>query len=72
MSSIQIEQNGHVRTIPLPSGETLLSALRRAGSSVPAACGRQGRRGTRRSPANGLAAHSCRVYPPAGETAPTP
>ena len=44
MSSIQIEQNGHVRTIPLPAGETLLSVLRRAGYSIPAACGGKGRR----------------------------
>ena len=54
MSSIQIEQNGHVRTIPLPAGETLLSVLRRAGYSIPAACGGKGRCGKCRVPVNGV------------------
>ena len=53
MSSIQIEQNGHVRTIPLPAGETLLSVLRRAGYSIPAACGGKGRCGKCRVVAHG-------------------
>ena len=50
MSSIQIEQNGRNRTIPLPAGETLLSILRRAGYSIPAACGGKGRCGKCRVP----------------------
>ena len=39
MSSIQIEQNGRIRTVPLSADETLLSVLRRAGYSIPAAIG---------------------------------
>lgn len=45
MSSIQIEQNGRIRTVPLSADETLLSVLRRAGYSIPAACGGKGRCG---------------------------
>ena len=42
MSSIHIEQNGVTRTLSVPADETLLSALRRAGYSIPAACGGKG------------------------------
>ena len=67
MSSIQIEQNGHVRTIPLPAGETLLSVLRRAGYSIPAACGGKGRCGKCRVSLNGTARLACRVFPREGD-----
>ena len=72
MSSIQIEQNGHVRTIPLPAGETLLSVLRRAGYSIPAACGGKGRCGKCRVPVNGVPRLACRVYPADGDTVTLP
>lgn len=72
MSSIQIEQNGHVRTIPLPAGETLLSVLRRAGYSIPAACGGNGRCGKCRVPVNGVPRLACRVYPADGDTVTLP
>lgn len=67
MSSIQIEQNGHIRTLPLPPGETLLSILRRAGYSIPAACGGKGRCGKCRVPVNGVPRLACRVYPADGD-----
>lgn len=72
MSSIQIEQNGHVRTIPLPAGETLLSVLRHAGYSIPAACGGKGRCGKCRVPVNGVPRLACRVYPADGDTVTLP
>ena len=72
MSSIQIEQNGRSRTIPLPEGETLLSVLRRAGYSIPAACGGKGRCGKCRVPVNGVPRLACRVYPADGDTVTLP
>ena len=72
MSSIQIEQNGRNRTIPLPAGETLLSILRRAGYSIPAACGGKGRCGKCRVPVNGVPRLACRVYPEDGDTVTLP
>lgn len=72
MSSIQIEQNGRIRTLPLPPGETLLSILRRAGYSIPAACGGKGRCGKCRVPVNGVPRLACRVYPADGDTVTLP
>ena len=72
VSSIQIEQNGRNRTIPLPAGETLLSILRRAGYSIPAACGGKGRCGKCRVPVNGVPRLACRVYPEDGDTVTLP
>ena len=72
MSSIQIEQNGRNRTIPLPAGETLLSILRCAGYSIPAACGGKGRCGKCRVPVNGVPRLACRVYPEDGDTVTLP
>ena len=72
VSSIQIEQNGRNRTIPLPAGETLLSILRCAGYSIPAACGGKGRCGKCRVPVNGVPRLACRVYPEDGDTVTLP
>lgn len=72
MSSIQIEQNGRIRTVPLPAGETLLSILRRAGYSIPAACGGNGRCGKCRVPVNGVPRLACRVHPADGDTVTLP
>ena len=72
MSSIQIEQNGRSRTIPLPEGETLLSVLRRAGYSIPAACGGKGRCGKCRVPVNGVPRLACRIHPADGDTVTLP
>ena len=60
MSSIHIEQNGVTRTLSVPADETLLSALRRAGYSIPAACGGKGRCGKCRVPVNGVPRLACR------------
>lgn len=67
MSSIHIEQNGVTRTLSVPADETLLSALRRAGYSIPAACGGKGRCGKCRVPVNGVPRLACRVYPADGD-----
>ena len=72
MSSIHIEQNGTIRALSVPAGETLLSALRRAGYSIPAACGGKGRCGKCRVPVNGVPRLACRVYPADGDTVTLP
>ena len=72
MSSIHIEQNGMTRTLSVPADETLLSALRRAGYSIPAACGGKGRCGKCRVPVNGVPRLACRVYPADGDTVTLP
>ena len=72
MSSIHIEQNGVTRTLSVPADETLLSALRRAGYSIPAACGGKGRCGKCRVPVNGVTRLACRVYPADGDTVTLP
>ena len=72
MSSIHIEQNGVTRTLSVPADETLLSALRRAGYSIPAACGGKGRCGKCRVPVNGVPRLACRVYPTDGDTVTLP
>lgn len=72
MSSIHIEQNGVTRTLSVPADETLLSALRRAGYSIPAACGGKGRCGKCRVPVNGVPRLACRVYPADGDTVTLP
>lgn len=72
MSSIQIEQNGRIRTVPLSADETLLSVLRRAGYSIPAACGGKGRCGKCRVPVNGVPRLACRVHPVDGDTVTLP
>ena len=72
MSSIHIEQNGVTRTLSVPADETLLSALRRAGYSIPAACGGKGLCGKCRVPVNGVPRLACRVYPADGDTVTLP
>ena len=72
MSSIQIEQNGRIRTVPLSADETLLSVLRRAGYSIPAACGGKGRCGKCRVPVNGVPRLACRAQPADGDTVTLP
>ena len=42
VSSIQVQQGAKITPVPFEAGETLLSALRRAGYSIPAACGGKG------------------------------
>ena len=39
MSSIEVRCGGKVHTVQVNDNETLLAALRKAGFSVPAACG---------------------------------
>ena len=54
MSSIQVQQGAKITPVPFEAGETLLSALRRAGYSIPAACGGKGRCGKCRVKVNGV------------------
>lgn len=67
-----LNKTGVTRTLSVPADETLLSALRRAGYSIPAACGGKGRCGKCRVPVNGVPRLACRVYPADGDTVTLP
>ena len=67
MSSIRVTVNGKICTIPAAEGETLLSALRRAGYSLPASCGGRGRCGKCRVPVNGVPRLACKLIPKDGD-----
>ena len=54
VSSIQVQQGAKITPVPFEAGETLLFALRRAGYSIPAACGGKGRCGKCRVKVNGV------------------
>ena len=66
MSSIEVRASGKVHTVSVNDNETLLAALRKAGFSVPAACGgictsvRSGRRICRCIAAPAVPGHSLR------------
>ena len=72
MSSIQIIQGGRAAAASVQPGENLLSALRRAGYSIPAACGGKGRCGKCRVPVNGVMRLACRTMPQDGDTVELP
>lgn len=72
MSSIQIIQGGRASVISVQPGENLLSALRRAGYSIPAACGGKGRCGKCRVPVNGIMRLACKTVPQEGDTVELP
>ena len=61
MSSIQVQQGAKITPVPFEAGETLLSALRRAGYSIPAACGGKGRCGKCRVKVNGVPRLACKT-----------
>ena len=61
MSSIQIIQGGRAAAASVQPGENLLSALRRAGYSIPAACGGKGRCGKCRVKVNGVPRLACKT-----------
>ena len=67
MSSIQVRQGSETRLVPLEEGETLLSVLRSAGYSIPAACGGRGRCGKCRVPVNGVPRLACKLIPKGGD-----
>ena len=67
MSRGQVRQGEKIYDIPVQPGESLLSALRRAGFSLPAACGGRGRCGRWRVQVNGGPRLACKVFPRGGE-----
>lgn len=67
MSSIQVRCGDKVCAVAADENETLLSALRRAGFSVPAACGGRGKCGKCRVSVNGVLRLACKVRPTDGD-----
>lgn len=67
MSSIRVTSGGKTTEIPVLDSETLLAALRRAGYSIPAACGGRGRCGKCRVPVNGVPRLACKLIPQDGD-----
>lgn len=72
MSSIEVRASGKVHTVQVNDNETLLAALRKAGFSVPAACGGRGKCGKCRVKLNGVARLACKVIPTDGDTVELP
>lgn len=68
MSSVEAHCGGKVYELAANENETLLSALRRAGFSIPAACGGRGKCGKCRVSVNGVSRLACKVYPAEGDT----
>lgn len=67
MSSIRVTRGGDVFRLPCNDTDTLLALLRRAGCSLPAACGGHGRCGKCRVSVNGVPRLACRVVPEDGD-----
>ncbi len=67
MSSIEVSCGGKVHTVSVNDGETLLAALRKAGFSIPAACGGRGKCGKCRVKLNNVARLACKVIPSDGD-----
>lgn len=61
VSSIRVVTGENAATLQIQEGETLLAALRRAGYSIPAACGGRGRCGKCRVPVNGIPRLACKT-----------
>lgn len=72
MSSIEVRASGKVHTVSVNDNETLLAALRKAGFSVPAACGGRGKCGKCRVKLNGVQRLACRVIPTDGDAVELP
>ena len=72
MSSIEVSCGGKVHTVQVNDNETLLAALRKAGFSVPAACGGRGKCGKCRVKINGVQRLACKVIPTDGDTVELP
>lgn len=68
MSSIEVSCGGKVHAVQANDNETLLAALRKAGFSVPAACGGRGKCGKCRVKLNGVQRLACKAYPTDGDT----
>ena len=72
MSSIEVSCGGKVHTVSVNDGETLLASLRKAGFSIPAACGGRGKCGKCRVKLNNVARLACKVIPSDGDTVELP
>lgn len=72
MSSIEVRASGKVHTVQVNDNETLLAALRKAGFSIPAACGGRGKCGKCRVKLNGVQRLACKVIPMDGDTVELP
>ncbi len=72
MSSIQVMCGDKSFTVHLDTGETLLSALRRAGVSLPAACGGRGKCGKCRVSINSVSRLACKAVPSDGDVVTLP
>lgn len=72
MSSIEVRASGKVHTVQVNDNETLLAALRKAGFSVPAACGGRGKCGKCRVKINGVQRLACKVIPTDGDAVELP
>lgn len=72
MSSIEVSCGGKVHTVQVNDNETLLAALRKAGFSVPAACGGRGKCGKCRVKINGVQRLACKVIPTDGDAVELP
>ena len=72
MSSIEVRCGGKVHAVKAADNETLLAALRKAGFSVPAACGGRGKCGKCRVKLNGVQRLACKVIPTDGDTVELP
>ena len=72
MSSVQVQCGGKTCTAAVRDGETLLPALRRAGFSIPAACGGRGRCGKCRVTVNGVSRLACKTVPSDGDVVTLP
>ena len=67
VSSVRVQCAGKSYTVSFRDGETLLSALRSAGFSVPAACGGRGKCGKCRVAVNGVPRLACKTMPCDGD-----
>ncbi len=68
VSSIRVVAGETAVTLQIQEGETLLAALRRAGYSIPAACGGKGRCGKCRIPVNSVPRLACKTVAKDGDT----
>lgn len=68
VSSVQVQCGDKICAVCTKDGETLLSALRSAGFSIPAACGGRGKCGKCRVTVNGAPRLACKVIPNDGDT----
>ena len=67
MSSVRVQLGSKSFIIDVENGSTLLTALRAAGFTLPAACGGRGKCGKCRVSVNGVSRLACRVIPNDGD-----